>query len=223
MEEKEGKRISPKPTYQVYVPPGRRELNEKREREENDRRQQTKSAPPSINTFESATDPLVNTSSRRTTDDDEFRTVIDDDRLAACCLVLSDLPADMSEAGRMRETQPYVRMGALVQWMGNDCCLVFINESTANRALAISTTSKFKPQPLASTSHCNKSFLLAIRDLHSQLKPERDSRVANRLIGAVLGINLSKGSSMSPKRSSAIPVATKVAEEEPLKDAWDDA
>jgi hypothetical protein len=47
--------------------------------------------------------------------------------------------------------------------------------------------------------------------MHEELKPERDSRVANRLIGAALGIKM-------PQKKAPVVEKPKA----PVVDAWDD-
>lgn len=57
-----------------------------------------------------------------------------------------------------------------------------------------------------------------MRELHSSLKPERDSRVANRLIGAALGVRVPP----KPQASKKTTPAAKVESAPEIPDAWDD-
>ena len=56
-----------------------------------------------------------------------------------------------------------------------------------------------------------------MRELHASLKPERDSRVANRLIGAALGVRVPTRTAPVPKKAAPPPEP-----ERKIPDAWDD-
>jgi hypothetical protein len=191
-------------------------------------------------------------SSRELVKDTEFSTVIDDDRLAAACVVLTGLPLDLSEAAKERESNVYTQHGGVLRWMGGGILLVvFMNESCAQRALnAHNRAGLFQPRTLLTSPYFNKDFLsgttcripllwlwldecllpvAAARALHAQMKPDRDSRVATRLIGAALGIRLpgtQHSSSTSHGSGGLVPVMSSVEGpvtiEHTVNDAWDD-
>lgn len=59
-------------------------------------------------------------------------------------------------------------------------------------------------------------FISVVRDYYASLKPERDSSVANRLIGAALGIRLPSNLTKSNQTK-----AGNRAPSPPMEDAWD--
>ena len=67
----------------------------------------------------------------------------------------------------------------------------------------------------------------AAQSLYDSIKPERDSRVANRLIGAALGIRLpkpppSKGTANTSRGAGAAASGKNRCSSPPRIDAWDD-
>lgn len=147
---------------QVYVPRGRRELNEKMEAEEAEKRAEREREREKLKKQEelrlnSRATAILNEPAYRPPpiDESEFIKCIDDDRLASCCLLLI-FPEDMSEGSRQREAAPYLKQGALIHWQGVQyCLLVFINESTAYRAMNCSFAKHghHQPMPLSGSVH----------------------------------------------------------------------
>jgi hypothetical protein len=72
---------------------------------------------------------------------------------------------------------------------------------------------------IMSSSESNRNLLIfieiAARLMHSNIKPERDSRVASRIINHALGIR-------PQRRRIETPQASTVEKEAPIPDAWDD-
>lgn len=279
------KELSPRPKTerQIYVPRGRREINESRLKEEEElmkrmgeertaarrerdekveerrisqevqeqRRQAFFGDDSSLETGSRFSNyrrdergeslrgdysPLSNTSSSRSRSPiPDFRDTIDDSRLIACCLVISGFPSDMADRAKESEISKFIELGALWKWLGpRDCVLIFMNETTARRALSFKTKSnRYEPIPFSESIYndgqnlackfemhficinfINGFLSSAIRELHATLKPERDSRVANRLIGAALGVRMPR--KPKPSESEA------VNQLDNIPDAWDD-
>jgi len=57
-------------------------------------------------------------------------------------------------------------------------------------------------------------IIIVARRIHATLKPERDFRVANRLIGAALGVRIKSQPKSTNKKKTE-------EEETPVEDAWD--
>jgi hypothetical protein len=135
-----------------------------------------------------------------------------------CSFVVTGLPPELPDYSKERFLQPYVDRGALVKWISNiEAILVFPTEIIAKTALTIQKNSFLKIVSLQDTENAEKErFLTASTEMYNTLRPERDCRVANRMISAALGVRL-------PKRMTQDPSLTKPRSKSPKKeDAWDD-
>jgi len=124
---------------------------------------------------------------------------------------------ESSEAARNRAVSVFFDYGAEVRWFGTECMLAFPTERQTLNALEAASKGVGTLCNVGKISSMGedlqKSYFRLAAEMHEELKPERDSRVANRLIGAALGIKL--------------PVKTAVAAapekpKAPVVDAWDD-
>mmetsp|Transcript_27782 Transcript_27782/g.26594 ORF Transcript_27782/g.26594 Transcript_27782/m.26594 type:complete len:414 (-) Transcript_27782:192-1433(-) len=133
-----------------------------------------------------------------------------------CSFVVTGLPPDLPEYSKDRFLQPFVDKGALVNWISSiEAIIVFPTEILAKTALAIQKSSFLKVVSLQDIEDAEtERFLTVSTEMYNTLRPERDCRVANRMIGAALGVRL-------PKRMTQD--ATKLRSKSPKKeDAWDD-
>lgn len=178
MEQKPGGRPSPA----IYVPRGRRELNEKKELEEKLKREEETKRPASdmeissdhssparkalrtnnrwiLDEADSVSKEPASSSSRYyqpyqppKIDDSEFLTLIDDDKLASSCLIITGIPIDMSDAGKSRVVEQYQQAGGVLRWIGNVAIVAFTNESIASRALKSNNKSMYRAELLVGQS-----------------------------------------------------------------------
>eukprot|EP01032_Pedospumella_encystans_P007835 gene7835-9343_t len=141
-----------------------------------------------------------------------------EDTIQQCTLVLSGVPTDMSELARSNITRAYADKGATIKWTSNnECLLMFKTEKAAMQMVPSSGASIFRVIRLQDMSGALKEDLVsAARENFVITKPERDSTVANRLIGAALGIRLPKN------LTSSASAAAKRAPSPVREDAWDD-
>lgn len=133
-----------------------------------------------------------------------------------CSFVVTGLPPELPDYCKDRFLQPYVDKGAIVQWISTiEAILVFPTEVIAKTALAIQKNSFLKIVSLQDIEDAETERFLAVStELYNTLRPERDCRVANRMISAALGVKL-------PKRMTQ--ETTKSRSKSPKKDdAWDD-
>lgn len=131
-------------------------------------------------------------------------------------LLISGLSSAESEASRSRQLGVFFDYGAQVRWFGTECMLAFPTERQTINAIEAAA----KSRGVMRTSRISEleadrrsSYYRLAAEMHEELKPERDSRVANRLIGAALGIKM-------PKKKESAPVVEKP--KAPVVDAWDD-
>ena len=119
-----------------------------------------------------------------------------------------------------RELAVFYDFGAEVRWFGSECMLAFPTESQTTSALAAASKTQQRVSRISALAHVDEgtraSYYRVAAEMHEQLKPERDSRAANRLIGAALGIKLPAAKSKQP------PVAPVAVHKAPVVDAWDD-
>jgi hypothetical protein len=176
-----------------------------------------------------------------------------DEIIGDSCLVLSGIPAEMTEMARSNIVRLYLDKGATVRWVsGQECLIAFKSDRVAAGAIppmgaSIFRVVRLRDAPLSSRTayiegklymqphryeRClsrpmimhvichslrNKHAPAAVRDLYVVTKPERDSTVANRLIGAALGIRLP-----APAKSAVVEARKARAPSPPRVDAWDD-
>jgi hypothetical protein len=109
--------------------------------------------------------------------------------------------------------KPYCDKGAIVRWVSTvEAILVFPTESIAKLAFSLEKNSLLKIISLQETDDVEaEKFFAVSTEIYNGLKPERDCRVANRMIGAALGITMPK--------SRPMPVKVNCPKKE---DAWDD-
>jgi hypothetical protein len=133
-----------------------------------------------------------------------------------CSFVVTGLPPELPEYSKDRFLQPFVDKGALVKWISSiEAIVVFPTEILAKTALAIQKNSFLKIVSLQDIEDAEtERFLTASTEMYNTLRPERDCRVANRMISAALGVRLPKKMTQdTTKRRSISPKKD---------DAWDD-
>jgi len=132
-------------------------------------------------------------------------------------LLVSGISGSTEETARNRELCVFFEHGAEVRWVGtSECILAFPTESQTASALAAAskgrTSTRVGRIGDLEPESVRASYYRVAAEMHEQLKPERTSRVANRLIGAALGIKV-------PVKK-AEPEASKP--KAAVVDAWDD-
>jgi hypothetical protein len=126
---------------------------------------------------------------------------------------------DTPEGARTAQLQDFFTYGATVRWVGSsECILAFPTEKQTRSAMEAAAASRASYKVLwigDLDAPSQGSYLSVATEMHEQLKPERDSRVANRLIGAALGIKV-------PAKKSEAASAPPAEKPKPVVDAWDD-
>ena len=146
----------------------------------------------------------------------EENNIQDDYSVRKCSFIVRGLPPELPDYSKDRYLKPFCDRGAIVRWISPDeAILVFPTETIAKTAMSTQKNSLLQIVSLESLGEVEVSIYLTVStEIYNGLKPERDCRVANRMIGAALGISLSK---RAPQ--SQVPVTSK----SPKKlDAWDD-
>lgn len=129
-------------------------------------------------------------------------------------IVLRGIPADMPESGRDNLLRCYYNYGAVVRWIGkSECILAFPTEKNMTASLASATRGSLYSMMKISEIPDNSSYFKVAAEMQAELKPEHDARVANRMIGAALGIRV-------PPKSA--PQAAPADKPKPVVDSWDD-
>jgi len=134
-------------------------------------------------------------------------------------LVLRGLPGE-EDARRSGLLQDFFTYGAVVRWVGSrECILAFPTEKQTRSAFdaAVASRAAYNVLQIGDLDASSQaSYLSVAAEMHEELKPERDSRVANRLIGAALGIKV------PVKKSSETEALPPKEKPKPVVDAWDD-
>ena len=140
----------------------------------------------------------------------------DDYSVRKCSFIVRGLPPELPDYSKDRYLKPFCDRGAIVRWISPDeAILVFPTETIAKAAMTMQKNSLLQIVSLESLGELEMSiYLTASTEIYNGLKPERDCRVANRMIGAALGISLSK---RAPQ--SQVPPTSKITKK---LDAWDD-
>mmetsp|Transcript_29835 Transcript_29835/g.50388 ORF Transcript_29835/g.50388 Transcript_29835/m.50388 type:complete len:364 (+) Transcript_29835:69-1160(+) len=121
--------------------------------------------------------------------------IVSEDTVAESCLVLGGVPDDMTDMGRSNIVRVHVAKGATIKWIGRrECLMAFKNSKIASISLQAAGSGVYSICKLSDVDSFHRRELMsAAREMYNELKPaERDNRVANRLIGAALGIQLPK-------------------------------
>lgn len=138
----------------IYVPRGRREMNEKNAEKEEEQRKQREAeriarkgedeerlaalerrrrafldddVPSKADSNGRRRDGDISptpSSSSRLASDVDFRDYIDDEKLAACCIVFDTFTTDMSDRLKDVEIKPYLDAGGLAHWFGPRLCVI---------------------------------------------------------------------------------------------------
>ena len=133
-------------------------------------------------------------------------------------LILRGLPGEEG-ARRSGLLQDFFSYGAVVRWVGSsECILAFPTEKQTRSAYdAAASRAAYNILQIGDLDASSQaSYLSVAAVMHEELKPERDSRVANRLIGAALGIKVPL------KKSSEAEAPLPKEKPKPVVDAWDD-
>lgn len=128
-----------------------------------------------------------------------------------CSFILRGLPPELPDYSKDRYTKPFCDRGAVVRWLSPvEAILVFPTETIAKAALSLKKNSLIQLIALQDLTESEGNLFLGVStEIYNSIKPERDCRVANRMISAALGISL-------PKRAPTISKCTATV------DAWDD-
>ena len=130
-----------------------------------------------------------------------------------CSYVVRGLPPELPEVSKDRYLKTFVDKAGVVRWISpNEALLVFASEVIGKTAVSTHKNSLLHLVPLHTLDeHDVEVYLPVSTDLFSTFNPQRDCRVANRMISAALGIAL-------PKR---IPMPVRAKSPKKI-DAWDD-
>lgn len=141
----------------------------------------------------------------------EDNIVYDEDSVRKCSFVVRGLPPEMPDHSKIIYMKPFTDRGAIVRWLSSmEAILVFPSEAMSKSINTIRRNTLLQIVCLQDLQESESDlYLTACTDIYNVLKPERDCRVANRMISAALGISLPK---KPPTRAKS-----------PKKmDAWDD-
>mmetsp|Transcript_14712 Transcript_14712/g.20167 ORF Transcript_14712/g.20167 Transcript_14712/m.20167 type:complete len:300 (+) Transcript_14712:26-925(+) len=158
-------------------------------------------------------------------DDEFFFGKVSDDQLLSCSLLLNGYRNDISDSIRGKSLEYFIQKGASYVWRCKDeCVLLFKSEKLVDIALSgWSSNGSYRVQRFNPASDDREDVLKAAREAFAKgFKPiQRDTSVANRIIGAALGLRVSP----QWKRPTNAPSCQSTSKSEaPLKimDAWDD-
>ena len=137
--------------------------------------------------------------------------ISDEQSVRKCCFIVRGLPPELPDAIKDRYLKCFTDRGGMIRWVSPvEAVLAFPTESIAKSSLPLLRNSIIKIIPLPDLSEVEvESFLEVCTEIYNSIKPERDCRVANRMISAALGIPMSKKSSIRAKSPKKL-------------DAWDD-
>ena len=137
--------------------------------------------------------------------------ISDEQSVRKCCFIVRGLPPELPDAIKDRYLKCFTDRGGMVRWVSPvEAVLAFSTESIAKSSLPLLRNSIIKIIPLPDLSQVEvESFLEVCTEIYNSIKPERDCRVASRMISAALGIPMSKKSSIRAKSPKKL-------------DAWDD-
>lgn len=147
----------------------------------------------------------------------EENIIQDEYSVRKCSFIVRGLPPELPDYSKDRYLKSFCDRGAIVRWISPDeAILVFPTETIAKAAMITHRNSLLQIVSLQTLEEIEVCTYLSIStEMYNCLKPERDCRVANRMISAALGISL-------PKRvpqGNQLPSRAK----SPKKlDAWDD-
>lgn len=135
----------------------------------------------------------------------------DEQSVRRCCFIVRGLPPELPDAIKDRYLKCYTDRGGVVRWFSPvEAVLAFPTESITKSSLPLLRNSLIKIIPFQDLSEVEaESFLEVCTDIYNSIKPERDCRVANRMISAALGIPFSKKQNNRAKSPKKL-------------DAWDD-
>jgi hypothetical protein len=141
----------------------------------------------------------------------EENNIQDEYSVRRCSFILRGLPPELPDYSKDRYTKPFCDRGAVVRWLSPvEAILVFPTETIAKAALSLKKNSLIQLIALQDLIESEANLFLGVStEIYNSIKPERDCRVANRMISAALGISL-------PKRAPAVSKCTATV------DAWDD-
>ena len=137
--------------------------------------------------------------------------ISDEQSVRRCCFIVRGLPPELPDAVKDRYLKCYTDRGGVVRWVSPvEAVLAFPTEGIAKSSLPLLRNSLIKIIPLQDLGELEaESFLEVCTDIYNSIKPERDCRVANRMISAALGIPFSKKQNLRAKSPKKL-------------DAWDD-
>ena len=137
--------------------------------------------------------------------------ISDEQSVRKCCFIVRGLPPELPDAIKDRYLKCFTDRGGMIRWVSPvEAVLAFPTESIAKSSLPLLRNIIIKIIPLPDLSEIEvESFLEVCTEIYNSIKPERDCRVANRMISAALGIPMSKKSSIRAKSPKKL-------------DAWDD-
>ena len=124
----------------------------------------------------------------------EDNNIYDEDSVRKCSFVVRGLPPEMPDHSKDMYMKPFNDRGALVRWLSTmEAILVFPSEAMSKSINTIKRNSLLQIICLQDLQEAESDlYLNACTDIYNSLKPERDCRVANRMISAALGISLPK-------------------------------
>lgn len=152
----------------IYVPKGRRELNERKALESSATKElnapQNSILPKAVTKRPAETSLVYSERIPPTTEleDGEYKDIkISDDTLISCCLVLGGLPTELSEIAKMNIILQYLDKGATAKWISSgECLLVFKSGRLATSALSSKRNSIFKVSQLKDISSSKATELV---------------------------------------------------------------
>lgn len=145
----------------------------------------------------------------------------DEDYYKKCSFVVKGLPPELPDYSKDKFLKQYTDLGAVVKWLStSEAIIVFQSESIAKTALLIKKNSLIQIISLVELDKIEgEKFFTVSTEMYKIFRPERDSRVASRMISAALGVKLPKNLSEKPRTKSpkkeVVDVVKKV-------DAWED-
>eukprot|EP00607_Mallomonas_marina_P001543 CAMPEP_0182428604 /NCGR_PEP_ID=MMETSP1167-20130531/23144_1 /TAXON_ID=2988 /ORGANISM="Mallomonas Sp, Strain CCMP3275" /LENGTH=200 /DNA_ID=CAMNT_0024611587 /DNA_START=115 /DNA_END=717 /DNA_ORIENTATION=+ len=153
-----------------------------------------------------------------------------------CSLVLTGFSPDLPQQSKENLLRQFYDKGAITHWISTNKCLVTFGSENIPRRIAKAPQPKlYRISLLKDYSGEDKDEIIQVgSELHSTLKPSRDTSVASRMIGAALGLRIPKSPCISNKDTTLYPStlktktkrndSTEITASTTVKklDAWDD-
>jgi hypothetical protein len=159
-------------------------------------------------------------------DDDRYvppAEFLEDHSVRRCSIVVRGIPAHFPDFSKEAMLQPFIERGAAIRWISPTEALLVLPSSGALRAARAAPHNSLLTMISLDEMEEEeaKDFTKVSSEMLESIKPERDTRVANRMIGAALGIAIPRRAATTGS-AAAGPQKKSRASSPPKQDAWDD-